>query len=376
MENGNQNNQPAPAAPEPGMTPPQVDASMAPPANLPQPQIPQPDIAPQNIYQQPYQQPMSQPQPDPYAEQVSQVQPTPALQPIAPDQIQPQPEYSQPPAPAPTQPQPQPQPEYAQAAPVTQPMVQETAAPPAVPAAPPAPAPMPQASANMPPAPAKVAMQQPQIHPGQPSTSQAAIPSAQQIQDHAKKTILKIIGILTALSLAVVVLLFFVTGAADSSLESLKDAQNDRATYTVPQEWSEDTVGTFTAYYNEESLEASQATLLVTDPIRISFDSNRVTDETMDTIAADYRRTVNNDGSVMLSEPIERESEGFYRVIDFDVTGFAQDGVTEIRGVSRLLFDDNNFVHTVEFVSIRSYWESNSAQVLDIIDDYQLTGAQ
>ena len=245
---------------------------------------------------------------------------------------------------------------------------------------------------NVPPQPAAGSVQpapmpaQPAPQVVQPEAPPQAVPAPQpmttpapmgtqggSIQDNMRSTILKIIGALSALSLGVVFLLFIVSGSADSTLTETAQASNDQATYTVPASWSEDNVGTFAAYYNRETLESSQATFLVVEPVRVSFDESRIADEEIQKLAEDYRRTVNDgETNISLADGVEVQVEGFYKAYDFEVTGLADDGITEVRGLSRILFDETNFAHTIEFVAIRGYWEVNETEIRSLIDSYTL----
>ena len=290
----------------------------------PTPAIQQPvqESAPQQtaVYQ-----PQPQAQPTQYPTQPA---PQPAVAPVAPQQNQPLPVAQQA---SYSQPQATPNPQYPQ-------------------------------QPNMP--------MQPQQFPQQPLT-------ASDIQSGMRKKILTIIGGLTTLSVAAVVLLFLVSGAGDSSLAQTTDVTNSEATYSIPSDWSVDNKESFDAYYNQATLQDSQATLLVLKPVRISFDSERVSDAQMLTIAEDYRRAVNEgEGGLVLADGVTVEVAGFYLAQDYVVTGLADDGVTEIRGISRLLFDDNNYAHTLEFVAIRSYWEANQSEILDLINSYTLKGLE
>ena len=197
------------------------------------------------------------------------------------------------------------------------------------------------------------------------------------VQDGMRSTIIKIIGSLTALSLAAVLLVFFVSGATDSALNETSSASNAQADYQVPTSWSTDNRGSFNAYYNQATLEGSQATLLVINPVRVSFDSQRISDAEIQNLVEDYRRNVNDaEGELKLSDASVVEIEGFYVAYDFQVSGLADDGITEISGLSRILFDDKNYAHTLEFVAIGSYWDTNEAEVRKLLESYKLKAAE
>ena len=195
--------------------------------------------------------------------------------------------------------------------------------------------------------------------------------SAQQIQDNARKSVLKIIVILSALSILAVLFVFLVSGASDSSLSDLRSVNNQEAEYQIPNGWSEESLETVQAYYNAPTLNESQATLLVLEPIKFSDQLPRAGDDEIDLIAVEYRRQINSgDSGITLDDGIELEIDGFYKVYEYKVEGVADDGLTPIRGVSRLLFDNDNYLHTIEFVATKNYWDANQSEIVELVDSY------
>ncbi len=233
----------------------------------------------------------------------------------------------------------------------------------------PEPAPLPPVQPSAP----MQAMPQPAPMPAPGMGVQPQAMSAQQIQDSMKKQILKIIAILTVISLAVVTLVFFLSSSSDGSLTTTSERTNAQASYDVPTAWFEDTAGTLTVYTNTESLATAQATMLVRDPARISLTDGGVSEKEAQSIASDYRREVASDSTNLeVTDPEIVQVEGFEFVYEMELGGLADDGVTEVQGQSRLYFDAEGYVHVVEFLSVRAYWSANTTEILDILNSYQL----
>lgn len=194
--------------------------------------------------------------------------------------------------------------------------------------------------------------------------------------DGIRKSIIKIVIIMTAISAIAVGLLFIVGASPDSTLGSTTAQENSQASFAVPVDWSEDSTPEIEAYYDAETVDNSQATYLISRPVRVSFDSEPISDREMSDLASNYRRTINEqaDQNLSLSEGVEVEIEGFHLAYQFDVEGVALDGRTKIAGVSRVLLDKNNYVHTTEFIAVRSYWDANSEAIISLLDQYKLKG--
>ncbi len=231
--------------------------------------------------------------------------------------------------------------------------------------APGVPAPLPPA-----PVPEPVYAQQPMQQPfAQPSLT------ANQIQDNMKKRVLKIIAILTVVSLAAVSLVFFVSGMEDASLsvENLEEKSNSQATYSVPAGWSEDTVDGTKAFSNAESTEVSQATFIIQDPLRVTLTAGGVTEPQAENIVDTYRRKSNEEAvGIEVADRKKVAADGFSYAYQLDITGVADDGVTELLGLTRIYFDGDGYVHIVEVLAVRSYWDANTTGLMTLIDSYEL----
>ncbi len=198
--------------------------------------------------------------------------------------------------------------------------------------------------------------------------------TAQDIQDTMRKKVIKIIILLTAMSAVVVTLVFVLTSMGDSGLGSTIQQSNNRADYDVPEAWYEDSRGPDVIYTNAESIEISQATFAVYGPERASIEAGGVSASDADEIAERYRREANGDNATFeIGDPTEVEVSGFAIAYDFEISGMAADGITEVRGQARLLFDEEGYVHLMEFLSVRSYWDSNSEAILGLIESYTLS---
>lgn len=188
-----------------------------------------------------------------------------------------------------------------------------------------------------------------------------------------RKRILKIIVILTSVSVVSVLGIFLLSGAADSSISELETADNRRATYSVPTTWGADTVGSGTSYINGDSAVSSQANLVVITPTKLTFDSELISSAEITSFLREYENIAAEAGTGLSFENRrEVELEGFNKVYDYDIAGTASDGVTQILGISRLMFDNENYIHTVEFIAVANYWTSNEEAILAIVDSYKL----
>lgn len=232
-----------------------------------------------------------------------------------------------------------------------------------------------------PPAPAPQAVTQTPMYPQQSANfaypQNQAMQTSQDLQNSIRNKILKIILVLSALSLAVVGLVFLLNSSSDPSLSATAEASNSQAVFVVPTAWGSTETETYNAYFNQESLQASQATMVVIKPVRVSFDTKIISDSERRKIADDYKREVNDEeANIRLGARSDVTADGFEAGFEYVIEGIGEDGTTALRGLSRVLFDEQNFAHTIEFVAVQSYWDANEAQIVEILNSYQLKDSE
>jgi hypothetical protein len=225
-------------------------------------------------------------------------------------------------------------------------------------------------------APAQTPMQQvpttqpmvaaPQVMPG------ATINAFDEVQTKMRTTILKIIGGMVAVSILGVGGIFVLSTSADEGLTSRVEVNNKIATYEVPTSWQEDTDGSASSFTDAATPEGSQANMVVIEPIKVTYDSTPISESQVSQLMDQYEEAVTEGSGLKISNREKIEVDGFTYAFEYDISGTASDGKTKLSGVSHVLFDEANYIHTVEFIAVNNYWQSNKTQILEIVNTYKL----
>lgn len=195
----------------------------------------------------------------------------------------------------------------------------------------------------------------------------------QDVHDVMRRKIIKItIGLLlvSALGLGMI---FLISRLSDNSFSNLELDENNLATYNVPSDWAESTEEKGVSYTNGDSSYLSQANLVVITPIKVNFNSELLTDDEALNVLRQYEEAIElADLGLDISNRRQLEVEGFNLAFDYDINGVSSDGDTKIIGLSRVLFDMDNYLHTVEFIAVENYWNSNRDNIVNLVNSYQL----